>query len=102
MRHFSRATFRVRTRSVNFILHHSYSTSTNPVAYRSIALDFELWSRIRGAIQRVHLEHFFDLVVTSRHKRFVAKQQLAGVGLTRRFCFPGRLLGIRSKPYRLS
>ncbi|KAH9042628.1 beach-domain-containing protein [Lactarius pseudohatsudake] len=63
------------------------STITNPVAYRFIALDFELWSRTRGAIQRVHLEHFFDLVVTSRHKRFNVKQQLAGVGLTRRFLF---------------
>ncbi|KAH9006451.1 beach-domain-containing protein [Lactarius hatsudake] len=64
-----------------------HSTITNPVAYRFIALDFELWSRTRGAIQRVHLEHFFDLVVTSRHKRFNVKQQLAGVGLTRRFLF---------------
>ncbi|KAH9177644.1 beach-domain-containing protein [Lactarius sanguifluus] len=42
-----------------------HSTITNPVAYRFIALDFELWSRTRGAIQRVHLEHFFDLVVTT-------------------------------------
>ncbi|KAH9025764.1 hypothetical protein EDB84DRAFT_1440314 [Lactarius hengduanensis] len=28
---------------------HAHSTITNPVAYRSIALDFELWSRTRGA-----------------------------------------------------
>ncbi|KAH9026097.1 hypothetical protein EDB84DRAFT_1440213 [Lactarius hengduanensis] len=62
----------------NFILHHSHSTITNPVAYRFITPDFELWSRTRGAIQRVHLEHFFNLVVTSRHKRFNVKQQLAG------------------------
>ncbi|KAF8266238.1 beach-domain-containing protein [Lactarius quietus] len=64
-----------------------HSTITNPVAYRFIALDFELWSRTRNAIQRVHLEHFFDLVVTSRYKRFNVKQQLAGVDLTRRFLF---------------
>ncbi|KAI9465845.1 beach-domain-containing protein [Lactarius psammicola] len=64
-----------------------HSTITNPVAYRFIALDFELWSRTRGAIQRVHLEHFFDLAVTSRYRRFNVKQQLAGVGLTRRFLF---------------
>ena len=68
-------------------IYHSHSTITNPVAYRFIALDFELWSRTRNAIQRVHLEHFFDLVMTSRYKRFNVKQQLAGVDLTRRFLF---------------
>jgi hypothetical protein len=73
--------------TLTFILYHSHSTITNPVAYRFIALDFELWSRTRNAIQRVHLEHFFDLVVTSRYKRFNVKQQLAGVDLTRRFLF---------------
>ena len=65
----------------------SHSTITNPVAYRFIALDFQLWSRTRCAIQRVHLGHFFDLIETSRYRRFNVKQQLAGVGLTRRFLF---------------
>ncbi|KAI9451783.1 beach-domain-containing protein [Russula earlei] len=64
-----------------------HSTITNPVAYRFIALDFELWSKTRDEIQRVHLEHFIDLVVTSRHKRFNVKQRLSGMGLTRRFLF---------------
>ncbi|KAI0002519.1 beach-domain-containing protein [Russula compacta] len=64
-----------------------HSTITNPIAYRFIALDFELWSRTRDEIQRVHLEHFIDLVVTSRYRRFNVKQRLSGVSLTRRFLF---------------
>lgn len=65
----------------------SHSTITNPVAYRFIALDFELWSRTRDEIQRVHLEHFIDLVATSQYRRFNLKQRLSGMGLTRRFLF---------------
>jgi hypothetical protein len=65
----------------------SQSTITNPIAYRFIALDFELWSRTRDEIQRVHLEHFLDLVVTSRYKLFNVKQRLSGISLTRRFLF---------------
>jgi hypothetical protein len=65
----------------------SQSTITNPIAYRFIALDFELWSRTRDEIQRVHLEHFIDLVITSRHRQFNVKQRLSGLGLTRRFLF---------------
>jgi hypothetical protein len=65
----------------------SQSTITNPIAYRFIALDFELWSKTHDEIQRVHLEHFIDLVVTSRHRHFNVKQRLAELGLTRRFLF---------------
>lgn len=65
----------------------SHSTITNPIAYRFIALDFELWSKTRDEIQRVHLEHFIDLVVTSRYRRFNVKQRLSGISLTRRFLF---------------
>ena len=65
----------------------SHSTITNPVAYQFIALDFELWSRTRGEIQRLHLEHFIDLVVTSRYRDFNVNQRLSGMGLTRRFLF---------------
>jgi hypothetical protein len=65
----------------------SHSTITNPVAYRFIALDFELWSRTRGEIQRVHLEHFIDLTVSSRYKNFNVKQRLSGMGVARRFLF---------------
>ncbi|KAH9975416.1 beach-domain-containing protein [Lactifluus volemus] len=64
-----------------------HSTITNPIAYRFIALDFELWSRTRVEIQRIHFEHFVDLVVTSRYRRFNAKQRLSGIGLTRQFLF---------------
>ncbi|KAI0273049.1 beach-domain-containing protein [Russula aff. rugulosa BPL654] len=63
------------------------STITNPIAYRFIALDFELWSKTHDEIQRVHLEHFIDLVVTSRHRHFNVKQRLFELGLTRRFLF---------------
>jgi hypothetical protein len=65
----------------------SHSTITNPIAYRFIALDFELWSRTRDEIQRIHLEHFIDLVSTSRYKNFNVKQRLSGISLTRRFLF---------------
>jgi len=50
-------------------------------------LDFDLWSKTRDEIQRVHLEHFIDLVTTSRYRRFNVKQRLSGMGLTRRFLF---------------
>ena len=66
---------------------YSHSTITNPVAYRFIALDFELWSGTHSEIQCVHLEHFIDLVVTSRYRDFNVNQQLSGMGLTRRFLF---------------
>ncbi|KAI0300557.1 beach-domain-containing protein [Multifurca ochricompacta] len=64
-----------------------HSTITNPIAYRFIALDFELWSHTRDEIQRAHLEHFIDLLVTSRYRRFNAKQRLSGIDLTRLFLF---------------
>ncbi|KDQ53971.1 hypothetical protein JAAARDRAFT_61057 [Jaapia argillacea MUCL 33604] len=49
------------------------STITNTIAYRSIALDFELWSKARRDIQQVHLEHFVILLQRSRFKKFNAK-----------------------------
>lgn len=59
----------------------------NTVAYRAIALDFELWSRTRKEIQRVHLEHFTTLLETSRYKKFNIKQRLAKMGLVRKLLF---------------
>ncbi|KAI0049337.1 beach-domain-containing protein [Auriscalpium vulgare] len=64
-----------------------HSTITNIVAYRAVALDFELWSRTREEIQRVHLEHFVTLAQSSKYQRFNLKQRLSHVGLTRRFLF---------------
>ncbi|KAI0067044.1 beach-domain-containing protein [Artomyces pyxidatus] len=64
-----------------------HSTITNIVAYRAIALDFELWSRTREEIQCVHLEHITTLMHSSRYKKFNVNQRLANVGLTRRLLF---------------
>ncbi|KAJ3925756.1 MAG: hypothetical protein NXY57DRAFT_979389 [Lentinula lateritia] len=46
------------------------STIVNTVAYRSLVLDFELWSHTRKDIQRVHLDHFLTLLESSRYRRF--------------------------------
>ncbi|KAJ7052675.1 beach-domain-containing protein [Mycena amicta] len=64
-----------------------HSTVVNAVAYRAIALDFDLWSKTRAEVQRVHLEHFTTLLITSRYKRFNVKQRFAKIGLVRRLLF---------------
>ncbi|KAF7319608.1 hypothetical protein HMN09_00301200 [Mycena chlorophos] len=64
-----------------------HSTVVNAVAYRAIALDFELWSKTRAEVQRVHLEHFTTLLITSRYKRFNTKQRFAKIGLVRKLLF---------------
>ena len=70
-----------------FLIYGRQSTVTNSIAYHSIALDFELWSHTRKEIQRVHLEHFTTLLISSRYKRFNMKQRLAKLGLVRRLLF---------------
>jgi hypothetical protein len=65
----------------------SLSTVVNSVAYRAIALDFELWARTRKEVQRVHLEHFITLLQTSRFKKFNTKQRFAKLGLVRKLLF---------------
>lgn len=65
----------------------SLSTVVNSVAYRAIALDFELWARTRKEVQRVHLEHFTTLLQTSRFKKFNIKQRFAKLGLVRKLLF---------------
>ncbi|KAJ7337518.1 beach-domain-containing protein [Mycena albidolilacea] len=64
-----------------------HSTVVNAVAYRAIALDFELWARTRQEVQRVHLEHFTTLLIASRYKKFNVKQRFAKVGLVRKLLF---------------
>ena len=59
----------------------------NTVAYRSIALDFQLWSRTKREIQLVHLEHFATLLDASRHKRFNIKQRMSKMGVVRKLLF---------------
>ncbi|KAI0029515.1 beach-domain-containing protein [Vararia minispora EC-137] len=59
----------------------------NAVAYRAIALDFELWSRTREEIQRQHLEHFSTLLVLSRYKRFNVRQRLSSMSVTKQLLF---------------
>ena len=72
---------------LELIVSRRYSTVTNLVAYKAIALDFELWSRSRKEIQRSHLEHFTILVQTSRYRAFNVKQRMAKMGLVRKLLF---------------
>ncbi|KAF8584664.1 beach-domain-containing protein [Ramaria rubella] len=63
------------------------STIVNSIAYRFIALDFEIWSRSRKEVQLAHLGHFVTLLETSRYKRFNFKQRIAKFGLVRKLLF---------------
>lgn len=67
--------------------HNRQSTIVNVVAYRSIALDFDLWSHTHKEIQQAHLEHFTTLLISSRYKKFNMKQRMAKLGLARRLLF---------------
>ncbi|OJT13456.1 Beige protein -like protein [Trametes pubescens] len=64
-----------------------HSTIVNTVAYRAIALDFQLWSCTRREIQLVYLEHFVTLLDTSRYKRFNSKQRMSKMGVVRKLLF---------------
>ncbi|TFK65264.1 beach-domain-containing protein [Pluteus cervinus] len=63
------------------------STIVNVVAYKAIALDLELWSRTRKEIQRVYLEHFTTLLLTSRYKKFNGEQRMSKMGVVRKLLF---------------
>ncbi|KAG5645386.1 hypothetical protein DXG03_006339 [Asterophora parasitica] len=63
------------------------STIVNTVAYRAIALDFELWSRARSEIQQMYLEHFTTVLQTSRYRKFNSRQKFAKIGLVRKLLF---------------
>ncbi|KAF8652783.1 hypothetical protein AX16_004175 [Volvariella volvacea WC 439] len=52
------------------------STIVNTVAYRALALDFELWSRAKKEVQRSYLEHFTVLLVESKYKKFNSQQMI--------------------------
>lgn len=65
----------------------SASTVTNTIAYRAIALDFELWSTTSPAIQRAHLEHFSFLLRSSRYRRFNARVRLSKLEIVRKLLF---------------
>ena len=78
----------------SWIAHHwltdefySLSTVTNTLAYRSIALDFEIWVGCNPDIQRIHLDHFSTLLRTSRYKHFNAKQRVSKLGVIRKLLF---------------
>ncbi|EMD36591.1 hypothetical protein CERSUDRAFT_115625 [Gelatoporia subvermispora B] len=64
-----------------------HSTITNAVAYRVLALDFQLWSRTKADIQRVHLEHFATLLEVSKYKNFNLRQRIAKMGVVRKLLF---------------
>lgn len=59
----------------------------NTIAYRTIALDFELWSHARSEIQDIFFEHFETLVKTSKHRAFNAKQRFSKFGVIRKLLF---------------
>ncbi|KAG6877946.1 hypothetical protein C0993_001804 [Termitomyces sp. T159_Od127] len=63
------------------------STVVNIVAYKAIALDFELWSRTKPEIQQMYLEHFPTLLQTSRYRKFNNRQKFAKLGLVRKLLF---------------
>jgi len=65
----------------------SISTVVNTVAYRAIALDFELWSKTNADIQRAHLEHFAFLLRSSRYRKFNIKIRLSKLGIVRKLLF---------------
>lgn len=65
----------------------SQSAIVNTVAYRAIALDFQLWASTRTEIQRLHLEHFSTLLHTSKYKRFNVKNRFAKMGVVRKLLF---------------
>lgn len=50
----------------------SYSTATvhNSVAYRSLGLEFELWSFAATGVTSLYLQHFECLLSTSKHARY--------------------------------
>ncbi|KAG1732883.1 uncharacterized protein EDB91DRAFT_1150772 [Suillus paluster] len=60
------------------------STVVNTIAYRAIALDFELWSKTSADIQRAHLEHFAFLLRASRYRNFNIKMRLSKLGIVRK------------------
>ncbi|TFY62229.1 hypothetical protein EVJ58_g3994 [Rhodofomes roseus] len=63
------------------------STIVNAVAYRAVALDFQLWACTRAEIQRLHMEHFQILLQTSKYKRFNVKNRFAKMGVVRKLLF---------------
>ncbi|KAH9004729.1 hypothetical protein EDB86DRAFT_3099248 [Lactarius hatsudake] len=71
---------RMLTTALTFILHQSLNDHEPGLLHitslRSISSS---GLGTRGAIQRIHLEHFLDLTVTSRYKHFNVRQQLAGL-----------------------
>ncbi|KIJ16201.1 hypothetical protein PAXINDRAFT_76049 [Paxillus involutus ATCC 200175] len=63
------------------------SSVTNTIAYRAIALDFELWSMTAVDIQRAHLEHFAFLLRASRYRKFNTRIRLSQLNIARRLLF---------------
>ncbi|KAG0697567.1 hypothetical protein DFH29DRAFT_1003625 [Suillus ampliporus] len=63
------------------------STVVNTIAYRAVALDFELWSKTSADIQRAHLEHFAFLLRASRFRNFNIKMRLSKLGIVRKLLF---------------
>ena len=65
----------------------SRSVIVNVMAYRAIALDFGLWSSAKTEIQRMHLDHFSMLLVSSKYRSFNATQRVGKFGVVRKMLF---------------
>ncbi|KAG6816009.1 hypothetical protein H0H87_009501 [Tephrocybe sp. NHM501043] len=63
------------------------STVVNSVAYKAIALDFELWSHANSDIQQLYLEHFPTVLQLSRYRKYNSRQKFTKLGLVRRLLF---------------
>ncbi|KAI5118373.1 hypothetical protein M0805_008701 [Coniferiporia weirii] len=64
-----------------------HSVIVNTLAYRTLALDFEIWVSARPEIQQRHLEHFQTLLKTSKYRNFNARQRIAKYGTIRKMLF---------------
>lgn len=59
----------------------------NTLAYRAVALDFEIWAHARPEIQVIHFDHFSTLLKTSKYRNYNAKQRLAKLNIIRKLLF---------------
>ncbi|KAG8936117.1 hypothetical protein FRC02_004435 [Tulasnella sp. 418] len=65
--------------------HPQNSTITNPIAYRTIVLDFPFWAATSLLVQRRYAEHFSLLLQTSRFRAFnCSKSRFGSFGIINR------------------
>ncbi|PWN18284.1 beach-domain-containing protein [Microstroma glucosiphilum] len=62
------------------------SALVNPIMYRIVLLDFDLWSLTPPAVQTAHLGHFAALLRSSKHRRFNIKR-VAKMNILKKFLY---------------